>query len=66
MFEGPLRRVPITLECVHADLSGILGDVRVENLRQEEPFGSALGEPTFNDELASKDASLVGCLHCRH
>ena len=61
--EGPLGGVPVALQRVHADFARVHRHVRVENLRQEVPFGGALRELTFNDELASEDASLVRCLH---
>ena len=36
VLEGPLGRVPVSLQSVHADFTGILSNVRMENFGQEE------------------------------
>lgn len=62
VFERPLGRVPVSLEGVYADFARVLGHVRMENLRQEEPFRCALREPVLNNEFATENASFVGGL----
>ena len=44
VLQGPLRRVPVSLQGVNADVARRHSDVRMEYLRQKESFGRALRE----------------------
>ena len=47
VLEGPLARLPVSLQGVDAYLSCSGGDVGVENFREEEALWGVLGEATF-------------------
>jgi len=62
VFEGPLDRVPISLERIDADFTRVLRYIRVENLGQKVTLWCTLRESTFNNEFAPENATFVGCL----
>ena len=66
MLEGPFGWVPVPFQGVHTDLSSVNSHIWMEDLRKKESFGCALWEPTFNDEFASENATLVCRLHYRY
>lgn len=55
--------LPVLLEGVHADLT-VLGDVGVEDLREEETLWRSRGELGAKLELHTEGTALVGCVHC--
>ena len=59
MLEGPLGRVPVALQRVHADLTCERSDVGVKDFGEEVALWCALREPAIDDKFAAEDSTFV-------